>query len=219
MTGRRSVCVECEDELEAREEIDVEDVFRLKRDRSEDDEFDRGAAVGMTTPACFILDRENLGALLARSGSTGPVGAAAGGSTALTQSPLGAMGFGALGGANEVDDSFGPGSEGKSRLCVDDHVPLSLAVRLVVGRSRSMMERPPRASCGEAGGLRSPPIPRAQVLFFSCFCMGPSSSTCWRSGLEMRTWLRRNEALSSGLVRSVRSGKTESTGAEATSLE
>ena len=191
--------MECDDELEAREEIDADDELRLRRDRSEEEEVDRGAAVGMTTPACFILERENFGALLARSGSTGPVDAGTGGATASAQRPLGVMAFGPLGAITEVDDNFGPGNDEKSRRGADAHVPLSLAPRLAVGRSRSMTERAPRASCGEAGGLKSPPMPTTQLLFFSCFCMGPSSSTCWRSGLDMRTWLRRNDAFCSEL--------------------
>ena len=162
--------MDCEDELEASEEIEVDDALRLKRDRREDEEFDLGAAVGITTPACLIFERENFGALLARSGSTGPEGAADGVMTASAHNPLGAMGFGALGVVNDVEDSLGPGNEEKSLRCVEDHVPLSLAARLAVGRSRSMIERPPRASCGEVGGLRRPPMPIAQLLFFSCFC-------------------------------------------------
>lgn len=223
IVGRRSVCVECEDELEASDDIDVDEGLRLSLDRSDDEELDRGAAVGMITPACFILERENFGALLARSGSTGPVEGAIGGATASAHRPLGVIGFGPLDEASEVDDnledSFGPGNEEKSRRGVDDQVPLSLAARLAVGRSRSITDGPPKASCGEAGGLRSPPMPTTQLLFFSCFCTGPSSSTCWRSGLDMRTWLRRNDALSSGLEAGGRSGRADNAGAEATSLE
>jgi hypothetical protein len=114
ITGRRRVCVEWDDELEARDEIEVDEVLRLKRERSEDEEFDRGAAVGMMTPDCFIFERENLGALLARFGSIGPRGAAGVVGMASAHRPLGAIGFGPLGGTSGVDDSFGPGSEEKS---------------------------------------------------------------------------------------------------------
>lgn len=178
ITGRRRVCIEWDDELEARDEIEVDEVLRLRRERSDDEEFDRGAAVGITTPDCFIFERENLGALLARFGSIGPRGDAGVVGMTSAHRPLGAIGFGPLGGTSEVDDSFGAGSEEKSLRCADDHMPLSLAARLAMGRSRSMMDRPPRASWGDVGGLRRPPMPTTQLLFLSAFCMGPSSSTC-----------------------------------------
>ena len=66
--GRRRVCSDREDELEARDDRDVLDGVRDRRDLIEEDELVRGADAGMTTPDLRMADLENLGALLARSG-------------------------------------------------------------------------------------------------------------------------------------------------------
>lgn len=66
--GRRRVCSDREDELEARDDRDVLDGVRDRRDLIEEDELVRGADAGMTTPDFRMADLENLGALLARSG-------------------------------------------------------------------------------------------------------------------------------------------------------
>jgi len=60
--------MECEEELDAREAKEVLDGLRVKRDRRDDEELERGAAVGMTTPDLRIDDLENFGALAAKSG-------------------------------------------------------------------------------------------------------------------------------------------------------
>lgn len=87
MDGRRSVERDCDEELDARDTKEVLDGLRVKRDRRDDDELDRGAAAGMTMPDFLIEDLENLGALPAKSGVESE-GGGAGIGTESDQRPL-----------------------------------------------------------------------------------------------------------------------------------
>lgn len=87
-SGRRRVCADRADELDAREDSEVEEELRLSRDRSDEDEFERGAAVGITTPLCFIRERENVGALPAKSGPSATTEAGDGAGTVSAHRPL-----------------------------------------------------------------------------------------------------------------------------------
>jgi len=68
IVGRRRVWRDCEEELDASEAKEVLDGLRVKRERRDVDELERGAAAGMTIPDLRIDDLENLGALAAKSG-------------------------------------------------------------------------------------------------------------------------------------------------------
>jgi hypothetical protein len=80
------------DELDASDDKDVFDGARVRRDRSDGDELDRGADAGMTTLDFRMEDLENFGALPARSG-VGSAAGGAGGETESTQSPLSLVGM------------------------------------------------------------------------------------------------------------------------------
>lgn len=66
--GRRSVERDWEELLEARDTREVLDGLRVNRERRDVEEFERGAAAGMTIPDFRMDDLENLGALAAKSG-------------------------------------------------------------------------------------------------------------------------------------------------------
>jgi hypothetical protein len=68
IVGRLSVWRDFEEELDAREAKEVLDGLRVKRERKDVDDWERGAAAGMTTPDLRIDDLENFGALAAKSG-------------------------------------------------------------------------------------------------------------------------------------------------------
>jgi hypothetical protein len=68
IVGRRRVWRDFEEELDAREAKEVLDGLRAKRERKDVDDWERGAAAGMTTPDLRIDDLENFGALAAKSG-------------------------------------------------------------------------------------------------------------------------------------------------------
>lgn len=66
--GRLRVWRDFEEELDAREAKEVLDGLRVKRERKDVDDWERGAAAGMTTPDLRIDDLENFGAFAAKSG-------------------------------------------------------------------------------------------------------------------------------------------------------
>jgi hypothetical protein len=68
IVGRLSVWRDFEEELDAREAKEVLDGLRVKRERKDVDDWERGAAAGMMTPDLRIDDLENFGALAAKSG-------------------------------------------------------------------------------------------------------------------------------------------------------
>ena len=140
--GRRSVSEDCVEELEAREEIEVDEVLRLRRERSDDVDPDLGAAAGMTTPDFRMADRENLGALLARFGSSSSLDKDDVTGTVSTHRPLGFAvdgGDGALGLGTLADFP-------NSRRGDEDHKPASVLDFLPVGLSRSTTESATRPS-------------------------------------------------------------------------
>lgn len=183
--------VECELALEMEEVIDVkeeldglrnkedetdeEDVVRI-RVFSDEEEGVRGAAAGMTTPDFLSPERENLGAFSSikfkpgvseRGEETG--GRAADHKLAGLVAPR-SKGGGLLGGVIGLN----------SRWCEDAQRPPSVAVPRLVGLERFRTDSP---SSGEEGGLSSPPGPTV----YARLGFGRSSSTCCRSGDEMRT--------------------------------
>lgn len=166
------------DELETIEEREELEGFRLRRDRNDVDELDRGAEAGMTTPDFRMADRENLGALLARSGSVGEAGLdAAGGGIVSAHSPLSLDGCGVC---SEVEDALAKSDFGLcgSRREEEAQRPLSVADFRGVGRSRSTTDLLAKSSLGEGGGLSKPPAPVTQLaLFFSLSSWTGSSST------------------------------------------
>jgi hypothetical protein len=186
IVGRRRVCRDLAEELEAREDMEVLDGVRDRRERMEDDELVRGADAGMMIPDLRIADLENLGALLARSG-VGSSEAGCGRGIESVQRPLDRLAALVVDGSNselsDEDDDLDTSEVGrwKSRRGAEDHNPLSVNDLRAVGRSRLTMEN---AFSGDWGGLSRPFGPIAQ---FGCFDFGGSSSTCRHSGLDTRT--------------------------------
>jgi hypothetical protein len=156
------------------DERELLDGLRVRRDRRDEEELDRGAADGMTTPDLRRADLENLGALLARSGSDDSVVATAGAGTASAHRPLSLDGCKdgpkEAGGRPDIDMG-----RCMSRRGEDDQRPLS--VFRGVGRSRSKIERLDKSSLGEGGGLSIPPAPVTQLAFLTVFGATGSSST------------------------------------------
>jgi hypothetical protein len=172
------------DEDETIDEREVLEGLRERRDRKEEDELDRGAAAGMMTADLRIADLENLGALLARSGSVETSGLGVVGiGTESAHSPLNLweLCIEEVDALAEVDMDLC-----ESRLELDQS-PLSVDDFRGVGRSRSTIDRRAKSSLGEGGGLSRPPAPVTQLAAVLPLSLIGSSSTCRQSGLDMRT--------------------------------
>lgn len=156
------------------DERELLDGLRARRERKDKEELERGAAEGMTTPDLRSADLENLGALLAKSGSDDSGLATRGVDAVSAHRPLG---LDACGDCVEAAGSSADKDMGRcmSRLGDDAHRPLS--VLRGVGRSRSIMERLAELFSGDGGGLSSPPAPVTQLALLSGFCCNGSSST------------------------------------------
>jgi hypothetical protein len=210
-----------DDDGESRRRDDLLDLPR-REDRDED-ELDRGAETGMTTPLFFRPERENLGAMALTDKSTSG-GAVAPLASALVEERLegvagmasahrpDAVRFGGGRFTGEVGGDVG-GVGGREAFSAN-------AVPCIIDLGLNALPRSPAAaptvfhcaggglgmSSGEAGGLRRPLTLMKLLLLRTGGRDGDAaaeSSTCCRSGLDTLTRLWRYDEL----LRLVRAGR------------
>ncbi len=167
----------------------------LETERRDEEEFVRAAATGMTMPDFLRPQRENFGAFLSTSSTSGCWDCAASGLGSATraspQSPEGLIGD--RGVFSEADFRWSVASKGgelggkrrpkpipipgKLRYCEDAHSPASVAPRGFVGLSLSSTGEGCNQELEEDGGLSSPPGPMTRVDLRIGGLEGPASSS------------------------------------------